>query len=79
MRSFLENTQKKHPITVANQNIAVTYHKTENGFIVVLINHSDETCKPEYVWNSNGKIKKVHYGSMDEIKPYDACIFELEA
>lgn len=70
---------KKHPITVANQNIAVTYHKTENGFIVVLINHSDETCKPEYVWNSNGKIKKVHYGSMDEIKPYDACIFELEA
>lgn len=67
----------KRPMAILNKNIAVTYHRTENGFIAVLINHSDKQTKLEYTWNSKWEIKKVHYGNEDEIKPYDACIFEL--
>lgn len=67
----------KHPMNILNENIAVTYHRTENGFIAVLINHSDKPYNLEYTWNGKWEIKKVHYGSENEINPYDVCIFEL--
>lgn len=65
-------------MTILNENIAVTYHRTEKGFIAVLINHSDKPYNLEYKWNGKWEIKKVHYGSAYEINPYDACIFELD-
>lgn len=68
---------KRHPITVLNENMAVTYHKADKGVIAVLINHSDKPCNLKYIWNGNWEIKKVHYGRTEEIKPYDACIIEF--
>lgn len=68
----------KHPMTIHSENIAVTYHRMDSGVIAVLINHSDKPCNLEYTWNGKWKIKKVYYGSADEIKPYDACIIELD-
>lgn len=68
---------KRHPMTILNENIAVTYHRTENEVIAVLINHSDKSCNLDYIWNGKWEIKKVYYGSLEEIKPYDACIIEL--
>ncbi len=68
----------KHPMTIHNENIAVTYHRTDSGVIAVLINHSDKLCNLEYTCNGKWEIKKVYYGSAEEIKPYDACIIELD-
>lgn len=76
-KELFKEYAKKHPMSVLNENIAVTYHTTESGVIAVLINHSDKPCNLKYTWNGKWEIKKVHYGSTDEIKPYDACIIEL--
>lgn len=68
---------EKYPIKVRDTNVAITYHKTENSIIAVLINHSNVTCNPEYICDNEWEIKKVYYGNPDKIKPYDACVLEL--
>lgn len=68
---------EKQPLDVTDTKIAVTYHKTENGCVAVLVNHSEKPQKIAELLKDGTKIEKVHYGNADEIMPYDACVIEI--
>ena len=76
-KKLLGEYADRHPFTVKNNNIAVTYHKTENGYIAVLVNHSENNAKLELSFNGNWQVSKEFYGRKDEIKAFDACVLEL--
>ena len=77
-KKLFENYIDKLPVKTNAENVVMTYHPTDNGVIVVIVNHSLEDkklaldIKPEY------KIKKIYYGEADKINAFDACVILFE-
>ena len=65
------------PVMVSGEDVVFTYHPSENGSYIVVLNHSD-TEKPFELTLKNGlEVKEVIYGEMGKIKPFDAVIIKL--
>ena len=67
---------KSLPIKISDGELLTTLHKTGNTVYVTVINHfENERCfkldLPGY------KLSRTVYGTVEKIKPYDACIFEF--
>ncbi len=64
----------KHAVKVSDRDLAVTYHPTENGMTVVVVNHTEQD-KPLTVQTTDGyQLERVYYGQADCVKAYDACV-----
>ncbi len=77
-KSLFDKYIEKHPVTTGEEDVIATYHYTDNGVVVVFINHSENPKKLQLSVKDGYSVKTVYYGSEDEIKPYDACIIEYK-
>lgn len=74
---FFENEISKKTIISKNKYIAVTEHKEENETFCIAINHS--SSEQNTMLELKGcKIKRVIYGDIDVLKPFDAVVFSVE-
>ena len=60
-----------------NENILLTLHEIERGYIVVAINYGSSCVGFDLSIDASYKIDKFYYGSNEKIAPYDACIFKI--
>ncbi|MBO5338978.1 MAG: cellulase family glycosylhydrolase [Clostridia bacterium] len=60
-----------------NENVLLTLHEVENGYIVIAINHGGTDADFDLSIDSSYKIDKFYYGNDEKINKYDACIFRI--
>lgn len=61
-----------------NQNISMTRHIKKDGSIIcVAINYSAETQCTDFILKDGVEIGKIYYGNINEIAPFDACVFTV--
>ena len=69
---------EKLPMRVDNDNVVATYHPTESGFIVVLINHSSKEQNLKLTISDNYNLDKVYYGSEEKNKSIRCVCFGIK-
>ena len=65
-----------HPISLEDKELIATYHPTNDGFIVVVLNHYADD-KALRINGDNYKIDKFYYGDQNTVKAFDACVFKI--
>ncbi len=76
-KTIFEKYICKHFVKFNNPMLTVTEYEENNKKYVVAINCSDKNINPNITLN-NVKIKRVIRGTVENIKPFDALILELE-
>ena len=66
-----------YPVKSKNENVLLTLHEVENGYIVIAINHGGTDADFDLSIDSSYKIDKFYYGNDEKINKYDACIFRI--
>ena len=62
---------------VSGDDVVFTYHPSDDGAYVVVLNHSDAE-KPFEITLKNGlEVKDIIYGELGKIKPFDAVIIKV--
>ncbi len=74
--SLFQDFIKKSPVKIKNKNVVSTYHKTDDGIIVVMINHTDKGQNPDIEVDKNYNLEKIYYGNIDNINAFDACVLK---
>lgn len=64
------------PVSLDN-DLVYTYHQTEDGAYIVILNHSNEEKEFTLTLKSEYRIQRVCYGEENFINPYDACIIKI--
>ena len=65
------------PVMVSGDDVVFTYHPSDDGAYVVVLNHSDAE-KPFEITLKNGlEVKDIIYGELGKIKPFDAVIIKV--
>ena len=67
----------QHVVQSHNPNVAVTLHKGEEETYCVAINYSSRTQILKFHMNDGTQVKKVYYGELKEIKPYEMVVFSI--
>lgn len=68
---------KRAPVSVSGEDVIFTYHPTEDGCYLVLINTGDREQSFTVECDVPFAVEKVYYGSKKTVKPYDACVLRL--
>ena len=76
-RELFEKHINSYPVSVNDKELMLTYHPTDDGAIVVVLNHYGDTKEFSVNTNGNFKTDKVYYGSTEKIGAYDACVFKI--
>lgn len=69
---YIEN----QPVKLSNEDLVYTYHPTEDGAYIVVLNHFAED-KEFTLELKDLSVEKVYYGENGKIKAYDACVIKL--
>jgi hypothetical protein len=65
-----------HAVKVTGSDLAVTYHPTENGMTVVVVNHTAQD-KSFAVQTADGyHFDCAYYGQADCVKAFDVCVLQ---
>ncbi len=75
-RHFFKDIIENKKVASDNQFIAVTEHTDGNKSYCVAINYSKNPQKPNFKFKACAPASVI-YGDIDEIKPFDAVIFEI--
>ena len=67
----------EYPYAVSDNDLVSTYHETENGAYVVVLNHTDKDKELEFSLKDGYRIENVLYGSKDKVKAFDGCIIKI--
>ena len=76
-RTLFADRLADRPVSVTNNELFTTYHPVEDGMYVVVVNHNSVEKKFSVNLREGYCMDKVYYGSMEEIAPYDACVFKV--
>lgn len=68
-----------YPVCVNNEGVVLTCHKGNDGYTVVVINHSDKRTSLDFSIKDGLYIDEVIYGSKENIEAFDACVFKIKA
>jgi hypothetical protein len=64
-------------ISVTGKDTVFTYHPTDNGYYVVIINTGSEIQPFEIKYDGAYKVEKVYYGNENTVNPFDACVIKI--
>ena len=67
------------PVKVQGENLIKTYHPEENGGYVVIINHDNYEKNIEITFDEGYDLKKLCYGNLDKIAPFDATVIHIDS
>ena len=76
-RLLFEEHLLSHPLTADDSEIFVTYHPTDDGVIVVMLNHTDSEKQLNVALSPDYAVEKIFYGGPETIAPFDACILKI--
>lgn len=65
------------PVALSDNNLIMTYHPSENGAYIVILNHYDKEKSFTMEIDKAYTLEKVFYGSVDKINAFDACILKI--
>ena len=71
---YIEN----QPVKLSDEDLVFTYHPTDDGGYVVILNHFGEDKEFKITVKDSLCIEKVYYGDTNKIKAYDACVIKLK-
>ena len=65
------------PVLVTNQDLITTYHITNDGMYIVVLNHYDKEKTFELKINEPYAFDKVCYGDQCKVGAFDACVLKI--
>ena len=68
---------RRAPLAVSGKDIIFTYHPTDFGYYLILINTSDQPQRFTIDCDTPFSLEKVYYGNGKTLQPYDACVLAL--
>ena len=77
-RKIFSEYIEKLPVRINNKNVVATYHYTKDGLIAVIVNHNNKDIDLNIEVPDKFSIEKIHYGSLEKINAFDACVIELK-
>lgn len=66
-----------NPVHSENAAIGLTLHQTDGTCYAVAVNYSAQAQNTALQWHSTNAPKRVLYGNLERIPPFDAVIFEI--
>ena len=75
--SLFADHADNYPASVSDKELMVTYHPTDDGAFINVINHCGEDKKFTLKLKDGYKTDKVYYGSTDSVGAYDACVIKI--
>ena len=76
-RILFEEHTLSHPLTAEDSDLFMTYHPTDDGMIIVILNYTDSEKPLDVALSPDYAVEKIFYGGTDTIAPFDACILKL--
>ena len=67
---------EKYPVFLSNPSLLFTLHKSKEGTVAVVINHTKET--QDFTVMGNLGVARVLYGKESEVAPFDASVLLLK-
>ena len=77
-KTLFQKHIENYPVKLNNQDLILTYHPTSNGGLVIILNHHSDEKKVEFELSDGYSVKKIYYGNIETIAPYDAVVIEVE-
>ena len=74
---LFDEYSNRYPIRLSDKELVMTYHSTDDGAFVVIINHHGEEKFFTVEIENAYAIDKTYYGNIGKISPYDACVFSI--
>ncbi len=65
------------PILVTNRELITTYHITDDGMYIVILNHYDQEKTFNLEIKESYIIDKVCYGDIDKVGAFDSCVLKF--
>ena len=76
--TIADKVHASYPVKVLGDNIVMTYHPSDDGGYVVLLNHYKDEKNFELKLNDGYTVEKVYYGENGKINPFDACVIKIK-
>ncbi len=77
-KTLFEKQIKSYPVKVDNSDLILTYHPSEDGGVVVVLNHHCEEKEFTLKLDDGYSVEKIYYGNIKRIAPYDALVFKVK-
>ncbi|MBE6680962.1 MAG: hypothetical protein E7600_01580 [Ruminococcaceae bacterium] len=67
----------EYPYEISDNDLVSTYHETDDGAYVVVLNHTDTDKDLELSFKDGYTVENVLYGNKDKVKAFDGCIIKI--
>ncbi len=67
----------EYPFTISDNDLVSTFHETDDGGYVVVLNHTDKDRDLVLSLKDGYKIEEVLYGKADKVKAFDGCVVKI--
>lgn len=77
-QTLFSRVLENHEVTVSNPFVGLTLHPEEGGSLIcAAVNYSNASQPPSFSIRDTYEVKEVLHGSLEEIPPFEACIFRI--